>query len=198
MGVLPEEKLLRLIRDKKRTEAAAPGRKKTGSADTRPLHLARPSRILRGYFSLRNLSAFAGLLSLVSVVYLVFMFAGWERVIPSGIVSGGISQPEAGSADTMKPCEFYLSGIRGRTIFSVPAQSATDTVSPAAAAEMIKDLNLVGVISGENAQAVIEDKKLQKTYYMAEGQTINGLTIENIQAGKVTVTCQGQRFELYL
>jgi type II secretory pathway component PulC len=62
--------------------------------------------------------------------------------------------------------------------------------------ELMKEINLLGVISGANPQAVIEDKKSGKTYYVTEGQMIGDFQVEEIGYGKIILNYNGQKFEL--
>ncbi|MCM8789708.1 MAG: hypothetical protein NC916_01615, partial [Candidatus Omnitrophica bacterium] len=64
--------------------------------------------------------------------------------------------------------------------------------------EATKDLKLLGIIFGDNPQAIIEDAKNQKTYYLNREQSIGDFIVEDIRDGKVILDYQGQKFELYL
>lgn len=64
--------------------------------------------------------------------------------------------------------------------------------------EFIKNLSLVGIVSGQIPQAAIEDKQNLKTYYVTEGQYIQGVHIKDIQDTKVILKYKEQRFDLYL
>ncbi len=98
-----------------------------------------------------------------------------------------------------KSYEYYLDGIKNRQIFSSQAtQQESEGAKSAVNAQMIKDLSLIGIISGENPQIIIEDKKNQKTFYLSKGQFISEFQVEDIQEGKATLNYQGQKYELYL
>jgi type II secretory pathway component PulC len=96
-----------------------------------------------------------------------------------------------------KPFEFYQQGAGNHQIFF---SSGGDAASPAPAAaanpDLIKGINLMGIISGENPQAIIEDKSSQKTFYLSRGQFLGELCIEDIQDGKVILSYRGARYEL--
>ena len=74
------------------------------------------------------------------------------------------------------------------------------TSQPAIAAnvDLLKDITLVGIITGANPQAVIEDKKSLKNYYVTKGQFIGQMQVEDIQEGKIIINYKGQKYELYL
>lgn len=62
----------------------------------------------------------------------------------------------------------------------------------------IQDLSLMGIISGDNPQAAIQDKKTQKVYYVSKGESVADFLIEDIQDGKIILGYKGQRYELRL
>lgn len=96
------------------------------------------------------------------------------------------------------PYEFYLQGLGNRQIFSANSAQEDTVTSSVADSDLIKNISLVGIISGDNPQAVIEDKNLNKTYYLNKGQFIGELQIEDIKEGRVILNFKGQRYELYL
>ncbi len=97
-----------------------------------------------------------------------------------------------------KPYEFYLQGLGQRQIFSANFVQEGTAASSVVDTDLIKHINLVGIISGDNPQAVIEDKKANKTYYLNKGQFIDELQIEDIKEGHIILNYKGQRYELYL
>ena len=90
--------------------------------------------------------------------------------------------------------ESYMKETSPRQIFSSSGNAAS--LSPAANADLIKGINLVGIISGANPQAVIEDKSSQKSFYLSKGQFLGELCIEDIQESKVILSYRGARYEL--
>jgi len=95
----------------------------------------------------------------------------------------------------------YSSEISGKRLFS-PTIEENITASPKGTQtpeeDMSGNLILVGIIQGDNPQAVIEDKKGQKTYYLSVNQSFNGFTIEEITAGKVILDYGGRKITLVL
>ncbi len=199
--ISPEEKLLRLI--------------KAGKTSS-PTHLPLPLDIPRDKKIATNISLLKPgiknmdirklliLLLAISFLYLVASFvypwAGLKKIklpdVPEERVR--IEEPETELKEEPKPYEFYLQGLSQRQIFSSPSAAEGINASPLASADLVKDINLVGIISGVNPQAVVEDKKTQKTYYLNKGQFIGELQIEDIQEGKIIVNYNGQKYELYL
>ncbi|MDD5465930.1 MAG: hypothetical protein PHP73_06285 [Candidatus Omnitrophica bacterium] len=98
--------------------------------------------------------------------------------------------------EEIKPYDFYTQGIKNKQIFGVVSAQSTQESNITVGANLIKDINLLGVISGDSPQAVIEDKKSQKTYYVTKGQMMGEFQVENIGDGKIILNYSGQRFEL--
>lgn len=98
--------------------------------------------------------------------------------------------------EEIKPFDFYTQGIKSKQIFGVASAQLTQESNVAVGVNLIKDINLLGVISGDNPQAIIEDKKSQKTCYLTKGQMIGEFQVEYIGEGKIILNYSGQKFEL--
>jgi type II secretory pathway component PulC len=138
----------------------------------------------------------------ISVIYLIsallYPLFGLNKVRLPDVSPQKVTEAEAKSQEEPKPYEFYLKNLNRRQIFTASSFRETPTAAAVASADLIKDLNLVGIISGDNPQAVIEDKKAQKTYYISRGQYVGDFQIEDIQEGKIILNYRGQRYELYM
>jgi len=100
-------------------------------------------------------------------------------------------------ASGRQPIEPYLALLNNKNLFkntSEPAEEDRGRVDT----EKFSDISLVGILSGENPQAVIEDKKTQKTYYVNKGQRFGDVKIKDIKEGKVILDYKNQNYELYL
>ena len=186
--ISPEEKLLHLIRGQK-----------TGDAQKPAMH---PGQWLRRHFTaslLRNCSAGLFLLSLVYLAYvLVYPYtnAGKIKLPEQGKQKKSLSSVSPLPEET-RPLEFYTQALKEDRLFgSMPAGQAQ--LPAAATAEALKDISLVGIVSGEPGQAVIEDKQAQRTYYVTKGQSVAEYQVEDIQEGKIILNRNGQKYELYI
>jgi len=101
-------------------------------------------------------------------------------------------------AGDTKPVELYLSNIEGKQIFNNIVSEESAQQDGVLQADTGKDMNLLGIISGDNPQAIIEDKNTQKTYYLNKGQNIREFTLEEIKEGRVILNYKGQKLELYM
>ena len=197
----PEEKLLRLIRNPKK-QAEVPTQAVASLVASQP-PAAKPRRALSGrrYFFLTNFPTLIKGALVFSFLFLALNFV-WPFIGLKKLTLPEVSAPKTGQVlqeikTQGKPYEFYRSGTQGRRLFGSQTGADDRPVNPVNA-DLIKDINLVGIITGDNPQAVIEDKKSQKTYYVVKGQAIGELQIEEILEGKIIIGYRGQRFELYL
>lgn len=158
-------------------------------------------------FSLRNIIL---LLFLFSAVYLgISLIYPWiwlkKIVLPLGapvsVSSQYPSRPELPEQRKKKEeAEFYIQKIGNRRMFATlvrePQIQEASPVIPQG--ELLKDISLVGIVTAAPAQAIIEDRKTQKTYYVGKGQFIDEYKIEDIQEGKIILEHNGQKYELYM
>jgi type II secretory pathway component PulC len=99
----------------------------------------------------------------------------------------------------LRPFLHYLALIQRRNIFSpIGAMKIIDEVKERRESlqNLLKDLVLVGISWGEEPQAMIENKNLNQTYFLREGEVINNLKIESILENKVIMSYEGEKGEL--
>jgi hypothetical protein len=197
---LPEEKLLKLIRNKKaRPQASA---ELPADKNSEPqVFPKRPSN--------RRLVRFR-IVSANNLIFLLFLIACafYTMSLISPFINGKekkslepLQEEEVVSnAKTleMKPVDFYLSEVQGRDFFHSAPAVAVERTTVAPPVDPLKDLKLIGVIAGDEPQAIVEDKKNQKTIYLRKGQFIGDLQVEDIQEGKIILKGQDGKLELYL
>ena len=103
-----------------------------------------------------------------------------EKLVVKDQVS---KKEEAGSFDD------YQKLLSDKSIFA-PAvsrkrqQSATEGPS---LRDLVKELRLVGIMPGEDPQAIIEDKRTGETLFLKRDEMINDIKIEDIGTGRVTL-----------
>jgi len=197
-NILPEEKLLKLIKAHRKTKAPAaeaagnePGRKQNIKSFSINFPHIAAGKVVKFIFSV---SLFYLIISLVHPI-----FASNKIKLPKIEAKEKtiVKKEESKLQPAIKPFDFYSLGIKERKIFS---SAALDLEKPigTASADLIKDINLVGIVSGEEPQAIIEDKKAQKTYYLRKGQFMGQLQLADIVDGKIILNYEGQMYELYL
>lgn len=190
-NISPEEKLLRLIKQENKAPASIRKGFKSRLLNLKPRYLA--------HTYLNRLIPVLIILSLAYfVVNLVYPLFNFKQVKLTDFPKEKINLPQLGQKEELKPYEFYLEGVKERQVFSSAAASPNVTSAGVINADITKDITLVGIISGDTPQAIIEDKKTRKTYYATKGQFIGDFQIEDISEGKVVLNYSGQRYELYL
>jgi type II secretory pathway component PulC len=209
-NISPEEKLLRLIKGQKKSGGSGeikpaissilPSEKNLG---LKPDLKSAAAATWQQYLEKVNIKIVVLTVFTISCIYLIATFI-YPMIAPKTIVLPNVSS-EKNQTETSTPenetknFDYYTKGTE-RQIFTNPAaqEAEKSAASAAVSADIIKDVSLVGIISGDNPQAVIEDKKTQKTYYVGKGQSIGEIQVEEIQEGKVILNYKGQKFELYL
>lgn len=218
----PEERLLRLIRGKKRDESKSTPEKAESSAEipsTTGIQNMKYSPPVNKtvadewrYFKFFNLA----LVIMLVVVIMFYIFdlvsSNLERPTFGRLhKSEGASRPPRPAISgpqnaklEAQPAPFstYAEVIGKRELFK-PPKSETVKEKPTAqktesASDKLKYLSLIGIIGGERPQAVIEDKKDKKTYFLNKGQTVSGMKVEDILEDRIILEFDGEKIELVL
>jgi type II secretory pathway component PulC len=191
-NISPEERLLNLIRGKKKEDVPS---KPSVKYPTYPI----VQKYLAFFYEPRKIVMITLGVSLIYLaVSFIYPLLGLRKIKLPQVTPEKIIESKIEPTQEIKPYEFYLEAAKGRQIFSSVSGQELGQPASGVSVDLIKDINLVGIISGENPQAVIEDKKTQKTYYVTKGQFIGEFQIGDIQEGKVILDYKGQRFELYM
>lgn len=202
-NILPEEKLLRLIRGNKNSDLNA------NKADKGPVVDLKSAPKYSGPYSFLSLAPFFNFRIILwalfaaaciySIIAFIYSWIGVRGTKFSQVTSGKINESKNYSAGDVLPFEFYLEGIGTRRIFTSSVKQETyKEPLKGASQDLLKDITLLGIVSGENPQAIIEDKKTQKTWYLNKGQFIGELKVIDITEGKIVLDFNGQVFELNL
>lgn len=222
----PEERLLSLIRGKHKkpqgaqqpegpTQEVPPKAAAAQPKDGKPkAHHAgsafRPSAFRPRLFEPDAFKALNKYLVVLTAIFGVYLVVDMLFVRPDkGAVlqiaeepaapGGAVPKAVKGDAPRVRDYSFYSSEISNKNIFGpAPGEDGLPQTVVAAPEEVAGALGLVGIIAGDNPQAVIEDKKAQKTYYLVKGESFNGLTVEEISEGKVVLDYQGKKIALLL
>jgi type II secretory pathway component PulC len=106
--------------------------------------------------------------------------------------------------DNRPPFSYFSEAAASKDIFKPIIKEETSS-QPSAEAEQAKkaeeiksQLNLLGVVWGEKPQAIIEDKKAQKTYFLNKGESLDSVEVKDIFENKVILSYNGQQFELVM
>lgn len=212
----PEEKLLRLIRGEKKPKdkpvasadaAAAEPRDKAeaGRPFQKAAHRAE-RKDERDHLKFIN-TALVIILALITAVLMadtiIFNMKKGSSIHTSARRPAALNvkdiQKASGEEDLPGEPEEGGGTIETRDLFKPQAQAPVsggriteDTL------DRLKDFSLKGIIAGDNPQAIIEDTKNQKSYFLNKGQSLNQMSVEDIQENKVIFKVNGELLELTL
>ena len=215
--VTPEKQLLRLIEDPNSKNASA----KTGATKYRGLRFLSFSAwrcrvlfstdILKKWFSydsLRKISirqinyvlavglVILGLYFMYSISFSVINLRNVRK--PQFTLSGStVSHAEVKEvAGFQKPLSDYLEQIRKRDIFAMGKKETADTTTPvssfAASDDATDNLRLVGISWSNDPDAMIEDTRALRTFFVKRGQMIGDVKVEAIFKDKVILRHGGK------
>ncbi|MFH0732266.1 MAG: type II secretion system protein N [Candidatus Omnitrophota bacterium] len=88
-----------------------------------------------------------------------------------------------------------------RQLFGAPATRDTEPVTTIIGpqiSDMVINLTLIGVITGDNPQAIIEDKKTRQTYYVYEGENVLEFKVKKVEKAVVILEYNGETTKLSL
>lgn len=217
-NISPEERLLRIIKGQSKKEKFA--HTQLSQAETKPFSeepkIIRKTIEGRGALHKERLSALAILQRINTGLFLfwcllsvgLFVFIKKVSELPQryaiDVDRQGVSQKGAAADEealSSKPFSEYIDIIGTHNLFKIyEGTTKTQTQTPAqiAPSDLLGSYALAGIISGDNPQAIIEDKKTKNTYFLNKGQNLGNFKIEEILEGKVILELKGQRFELSL
>lgn len=204
----PEEKLLKLIRGK----GPRPATETVGASQAPP---RLPSRLPRGEFgsTVRMLGwsrLAVGGLSVVLLVEGSVLVVQLARPIPTlspsrVIMSPPAPQAEPSEADGPVLALPSLATSATRPLFSSSSISASAGGVSAGggmsglAKQLSARLTLMGIVSGNPAQAIIEDGETKKTYFVMTGQVVvDDAVLEQVLDNRVILDLRGEKIELSL
>jgi len=196
-NIPPEEKLLKYLRKKEPRQNPAPALPVQG-----PVKQAKSSRPRRSLFQVLYTDGHRVRVAAITALILSFLFLFFSFLYPfwglkkGAVVTAGekFSSGALITPPSVRGIDSYLGPVLGKNIFAareMEAQSPTQV-----GVSDLNSLQLVGIISGENPQAVIEDKKSQKSFYVSKGQSIGDFQVADILEGKVILSRQGRQYEL--
>jgi hypothetical protein len=98
----------------------------------------------------------------------------------------------------LKPFSFYLDLVKKRDIFRMGSKLPLDDseVISSKAAEATKTLKLVGISWSDAPDAMIEDTKAGKTFFVKKGQLVGDFKVEGVYKEKVVLRYGAESIEL--
>lgn len=214
----PEEKLLRLIRGERKPKdkivpekPAARGEDKTVTAVPVRTTAPRFPKLGRSanYSRFINVSLIVSLVTIAVVIIIDVISFNSSR---PAYVTGAAPKAGAGTVERVQNTPQPRPQARGPAAFSEgpellgsrelfrvsPAAAAASARIPQAPFEKMKDLSLKGIIAGDKPQAILEDEKNKKSYFLYKGDSVNNIKVEDIQSDRVILIINGEALELTL
>ena len=199
-----EEKLLRLIRKKDKSSETSslpfqgnhatispdlPGPAQTTGKPIDPLALA-----------IRILVVMAGFI-------LIFVVAKYGKTKPpaeqpaflGSAVADKVPAPEVSRPSfDIHPFDAYKKTMEGRDIFQSPWEKPVAAVSAsnASAAELVKQLKLVGILLDKDPKAIVEDLGTRQTFFVSPGEKIGSAIVSEVREDKVILIFGQEKVEL--
>ncbi len=99
----------------------------------------------------------------------------------------------------LQDATYYLERISNRNIFKIGASKRAQEGNPEAVSkieELTKGLRLVGISWSEDPDAMVEDTKLNRTFFVKKGQMVGELLVKEITKDKVLMSYQGEEAEI--
>lgn len=215
-NIIPEEKLLNLIRrsGRKESEQKASTQNVVSQDNKKSKPLAKPKTHERQIIK-KTIKPFPGLKSLnfvivnrliLALTLVVFVVLIIDLFSHSSIPPKSQSLEPSPNINSLgeqkiKPYSYYEEKIAKRQLFSAPPmESIAKKVAPAGPTfkELVKGLKLLGIVSGDRLQVIIEDTKLNKTYFLYTGDYLGEIEVEEVNSERVVLEFQGERISLFL
>ncbi len=198
----PEGKLLKLIR--RRTTGASKPESAGGAA------AGGVGVIPEQYFLVfKNADRLLTALVIILAVYLVRELTSekqFEIMLPP--IEEEVKTPEPlviQLGATPQPFTYYEQKMNQRNIFDPVDTSQSQTQQPqnsiieippaVVMLDLTKKLKLVGIVLGDEAEAIIEDLEDKSTHFLHKGDRIEDAVLEDIQEGKVIFQFNNQQIE---
>lgn len=98
----------------------------------------------------------------------------------------------------VRPFESYKQTMAGRDVFQAPWEKPVQAVpaSGVSAAELSKQLKLVGILMDKDPKAIVEDLGTQQTFFVSPGERIGNAVVEEIREDKVILIFGQEKVEL--
>lgn len=196
-----EEKLLKLIRQKKKPGHSNNGQSAHDGASTKQ-GKAKKKRT----HSFRKISFIFFFLSFGCVVYIAVntLQTNNKNEVPLG---GGVDVRRMNRVNRIakkvslpkaKPFHFYEQRFQKRDIFELPGMKvkSKSNILDNIGADLSKRIKIVGIVIDQDSKVIIEDIKTGKTFFMSEGESVGSAVIEKIQDDKVIFKYNNKEVEL--
>ncbi len=102
------------------------------------------------------------------------------------------------SSATLRDIEAYKKIVSSRELFRPFVLSKKKQATVKTIDDITKDLILVGVVSVDNKEAIIKNRRTRQTYFVSVGSRIGEIKVEDISDDKIEVSYKQERKMLFL
>lgn len=127
------------------------------------------------------------IIGIIAVIFLADVFIFRERSVEKPVVETQIQIPEA---------QTIAEKIEEDNIKDQASQDKNINIRKISKEGIIGNLNLLGIITGDNNQAIIEDKTLKKTFFLYKGDSLGELKVYDIKDNVVILDYKGEKIDL--
>ena len=127
------------------------------------------------------------IIGIIVVIFLADVFIFRERSVEKPVVETQVQIPEA---------QTIAEKIEEDNTKDQASQDKDIEVKKVSKEGIIGNLNLLGIITGDNNQAIIEDKSLKKTFFLYKGDSLGELKVYDIKDSMVILEYKGERIIL--
>ena len=99
---------------------------------------------------------------------------------------------------TLKDLAAYKSIVLSRELFRPFVSSKKKSAPVKTIDDITKDMILVGVVSGDNKEAIIKNRRTRQTYFVSVGSRVGEIKVENISDDQIEVSYKQERKVLFL
>ncbi len=97
----------------------------------------------------------------------------------------------------LKESAVYLSSVQQRDIFKMGAKPVEEEAVPTGKIiDLCSVLRVVGISWSDDPDAMVEDTKVNRTYFIKKGDSVGELMVKEIQKDRVVMTLGDQQMEI--
>ncbi|MDD5347107.1 MAG: hypothetical protein PHT59_00680 [Candidatus Omnitrophica bacterium] len=187
--------------------ASPAGKAKTGTAKSAPAFgvqaVFRVFTDERNQLDIKSINRILYAVLALSVVNYVRLVSVWAYQVKTidlqrqTSVDASAAMASVKEKQALRPLAAYLDKVKERNIFRMGrlVREPQGSVSTKAQ-EATASLRLVGISWSQNPDAMIEDTKVQKTYFVKKGQLVADMKVEAIHKDKVVLRLGQELIEL--
>ena len=160
-------------------------------------------------FEVKTVNNILALVIFILAVYLVSNVIAFvinmkkipDYLKPEAQKEGGLAADAYNASGLSRGTAYYLEKVRQRNIFRMGSEAASgaENAVKAPTAEIIQatqHLKLVGISWSSDPDALIEDTKALRTFFVKRGQKVGDIKIQAILKDKVILSVGGEEMEL--